>query len=303
MSVLSLLTLLASWLLDLGGKSHANESVLRLKLLGEVNRVVYESEPLRLSSSDLGFESEWDNRVWSGLIKLGDLFTDISLRDSWTPWVDHLDNHLLSVEKLIGENLSRSDSNDVTHRDEYYLGLYPVNQGMEDQWLLSAIYDDDLVEKLKVRSSTSSRSTSINVPSLENEFLSSSSGSRVSDDLYLHPIEENREPFKLIGKPLPSTTGRFLSLLANHFQITCNGSIIHQYYIRFDPDIPSKKLNRTILRTLQEQNPGLIECPLVFDGIHTVYSTELINVKEVNNSVINVAGVVNTKESPNLFKL
>ncbi|CAB03400.2 Protein argonaute-2 [Caenorhabditis elegans] len=174
---------------------------------------------------------------------------------------------------------------------------------MEDQWLLSAIYDDDLVEKLKVRSSTSSRSTSINVPSLENEFLSSSSGSRVSDDLYLHPIEENREPFKLIGKPLPSTTGRFLSLLANHFQITCNGSIIHQYYIRFDPDIPSKKLNRTILRTLQEQNPGLIECPLVFDGIHTVYSTELINVKEVNNSVINVAGVVNTKESPNLFKL
>ncbi|EFO90717.1 hypothetical protein CRE_08229 [Caenorhabditis remanei] len=172
---------------------------------------------------------------------------------------------------------------------------------MEDQWLLSAIYDDDLVERIRESRGSCSRHTSINLPTFENEILSSSSGSRTFDEYYLPAIEEPREKFQLVRKPAPSFAGRYLSLLANHFQITCKGSIVYQYYIGINPSIPSKKLNRKILSLLEEQVPELLELNLAYDGMHTIYSSKYIDTRRINQISIDLKGTV--KESPNKFTI
>lgn len=172
---------------------------------------------------------------------------------------------------------------------------------MEDQWLLSAIYDDGLVDKIRERRAASSRQTSIHVPSIENERFSTSSESRIYDDLYLHLVEEPKESFQLTRKPRPSSYGRYIPLLANHFRITCIGAQVYQYQIRIDPFIPSKKLNRNIICSLKEQVPVLRESNVVYDGVDTIYTTNPIDMKKMSQLFVSVKGIVNTKESPNRF--
>ncbi|CAI2314807.1 unnamed protein product [Caenorhabditis sp. 36 PRJEB53466] len=174
---------------------------------------------------------------------------------------------------------------------------------MEKDWLLSALLTDDLVEKIRERTSQSS---SINVPSntLEDELLSISSGSRFNDDFNFRQLEVEvpREQFRLVSKPLPCSNGvRRLALFANQFRLTCSEVSVHQYNVQFEPDIPSKKLNRKIMNILQEQVD--FGAPLAFDGWHTIYSIKKIDVDKVNRMNINVAGMVNTKESPNEFSV
>ncbi|CAL2030811.1 unnamed protein product [Caenorhabditis brenneri] len=174
---------------------------------------------------------------------------------------------------------------------------------MEDQWLLSAIYDDGLVDKIRERQAASSRQTSIHVPSVENEILSTSSESRVYDDLYLHIVEESKESFQLARKPRPSSFGRYIPLLANQFRITCTGARVYRYKIRIDPFIPSKKLNRKIIFSLKEQVLELRELNVVYDGVDTIYATNSIDIEKIGQLFVNVKGILNTKESPNRFSV
>uniref|UniRef100_A0A1I7TQZ5 Piwi domain-containing protein n=1 Tax=Caenorhabditis tropicalis TaxID=1561998 RepID=A0A1I7TQZ5_9PELO len=168
---------------------------------------------------------------------------------------------------------------------------------MEDQWLLSAIYDDGLVEKIRERRTNSSRNTSI------NEYLNFSPSSRCFDEFLFPVIKEPKAQFQLAAKPRESHIGRLIPLLSNQFQISCSGSLVYQYKIQITPFIPSKKLNRKIVSSLKEQIGELEEFNLVFDGIDTIYTTKPIDIGKMNNVVINVKGVVNTKESPNRFSI
>ncbi|UMM11875.1 hypothetical protein L5515_000931 [Caenorhabditis briggsae] len=180
---------------------------------------------------------------------------------------------------------------------------YTSSKRMEDLWLLSAILDDDLVDKIREQRELSSRHTSVNLPCLENELLSVSSGSRVCDDHHLPLIDEPREQFQLTRRPVPSSAGRHISVFANHFQISCNGSIVFQYHILINPDVLSRNLNRIIVNTLLEQAPELLESNLVYDGLSTVYTTTPIDVERTNQMLITVKGIKFTKDSPNQFSI
>uniref|UniRef100_A0A8R1DSF6 Uncharacterized protein n=1 Tax=Caenorhabditis japonica TaxID=281687 RepID=A0A8R1DSF6_CAEJA len=171
---------------------------------------------------------------------------------------------------------------------------------MENQWQFSSLLDD-LVDKKETDQSNSLRCTSISLKTIEDELLSLSPVSLLCDDPIFRHFEEPKKKFNLVAKPMASTSGRELSLFANNFQITCSGATVHQYHVQISPDIASKKLNRRVLRALEEEIPHLAYSNLVFDGWHTVYATKPIDLALVNQKVISMKGVVNTKESPNQF--
>ncbi|GMT25273.1 hypothetical protein PFISCL1PPCAC_16570, partial [Pristionchus fissidentatus] len=123
LSVLSLLALLATSSLDLLGGSVLDESVLGLELLGQVKSVVDQSESDALSASELATESEGNDQIRSGLVQRSQLLLDLSLGDRGARRVDDLDDHLLSGEQAVGDDLSGTDRNDVTH-DWLLLGRY-----------------------------------------------------------------------------------------------------------------------------------------------------------------------------------
>lgn len=113
-SVLLLLSLLSGSLLDLLSQTVSHQSVGWLKLLGVSNGLVDQTETGRLSSTELGSESENGNSVLVGLVQLSQLLSQLILGDVSSVWVQNVNDKLSSGQQWVGDNLSGSDSNGVT---------------------------------------------------------------------------------------------------------------------------------------------------------------------------------------------
>ncbi|GMS96271.1 hypothetical protein PENTCL1PPCAC_18446, partial [Pristionchus entomophagus] len=114
LSVLSLLTLLATSSVDLLEGAVGDKSMLGLELLGQIEGVVDEGESDALSTSELATESEGNDQIRRGLVQRGELLLDLGLGDRGARRVDDLDDHLLSGEQAVGHDLSGTNSNDVS---------------------------------------------------------------------------------------------------------------------------------------------------------------------------------------------
>ena len=66
-------------LLDLGGETDTDESVVGLELLQGLLGVVDEGKAGRLATTELGAETEDGDLVLVGLVKLGELVTELIL--------------------------------------------------------------------------------------------------------------------------------------------------------------------------------------------------------------------------------
>lgn len=74
-------TLLSAGLLDLGGKTNADESVVRLELLHGLGGVVNEGKAGSLAATELGAETEDGDLVLLGLVEAGELVAELILGD------------------------------------------------------------------------------------------------------------------------------------------------------------------------------------------------------------------------------
>merc|ERR1719310_2223241 len=115
LSVLPLLALLSARFLHL---EHPVPGlpVLGFKPLGILQGVVDEAEACRLAPTELCAESETEDDVGGGLVHARQLFSDLCFRHSGPSWVEHIYNHLLSVEQTVGQELASADCRRwVTH--------------------------------------------------------------------------------------------------------------------------------------------------------------------------------------------
>jgi hypothetical protein len=139
---------LSAGLLDLVGKSNTNQSVVGLELLQCLWRVVDESEPGCLSTTELSLETENVDLVLVGLVEFGELASEFILGDVGTVWVEDitirtplelqtihililegladsmgdLHDHLLAAKERVADELARSQRDwlfTVRHVCEY----------------------------------------------------------------------------------------------------------------------------------------------------------------------------------------
>lgn len=74
-------TLLSAGLLDLVGEADTDQAVVRLELLHCLGRVVDKSEAGGLAATELGAQTEDGDLVLAGLVKTGELVTELILGD------------------------------------------------------------------------------------------------------------------------------------------------------------------------------------------------------------------------------
>ena len=96
--VLPLLPLLLGDLGD-GHEPLPDKSVLGLELLGKVEGVVDQSKSSCLTTLEVGSESKGEDKIWGGLVHLGNLFFDFRLWDSSSTGVKDV-NDLHMFRKL-----------------------------------------------------------------------------------------------------------------------------------------------------------------------------------------------------------
>lgn len=113
-SVLLLLSLLSGWLLNLLSQTVSDQSVGWLESLGVSNGLVDQTETGRLSTTELGSETEDGDGVLVGLVQLRQSLSQLVLGDVGSVWVQDVDDELSSGQQRVGDNLSSSDSNGVT---------------------------------------------------------------------------------------------------------------------------------------------------------------------------------------------
>ncbi|EEQ40410.1 hypothetical protein CLUG_04538 [Clavispora lusitaniae ATCC 42720] len=113
-SVLLLLSLLSRRLLNLLSQTVSDQSVGWLESLGVSNGLVDQTETGRLSSTELGSETENRDSVLVGLVQLSQSFSQLILGDVSSVWVQDVNDELSSGQQWVGDNLSSSDSNGVT---------------------------------------------------------------------------------------------------------------------------------------------------------------------------------------------
>lgn len=113
-SVLLLLSLLSGWLLNLLSQTVSDQSVSWLESLSVSNGLVDQTETSRLSTTELGSETEDRDSVLVSLVKLGQLLSQLVLGDVSSVWVQNVNDELSSSQQRVGDNLSSSDSNGVT---------------------------------------------------------------------------------------------------------------------------------------------------------------------------------------------
>lgn len=113
-SVLLLLSLLSGSLLNLLSQTVSDQSVSWLESLGVSNGLVDQTETGRLSTTELGSETEDRDSVLVSLVKLGQLLSQLVLGDVSSVWVQNVNDELSSSQQRVGDNLSSSDSNGVT---------------------------------------------------------------------------------------------------------------------------------------------------------------------------------------------
>jgi len=111
LSVLALLALLSAGLVDLCGHSNTNQSVVGLKLLQRLWRIVHERESGRLSTTILRLQTENVDLVLVGLVHFGELASEFILGDVGTVGVEDIDDHLLAAEEGVANKLACSQGN------------------------------------------------------------------------------------------------------------------------------------------------------------------------------------------------
>lgn len=91
-SVLLFLDLLSGGL-DLGNNGVSDQSVLWLKLLGLIKRVVDQTEASGLATTELGLEAEDEQSLWVvDLVHLAELFLQFSVLQGLSAWVKNIND-------------------------------------------------------------------------------------------------------------------------------------------------------------------------------------------------------------------
>lgn len=72
--------------------TYAQETMLRLKLLGQIDRIVDASKTSRAASTKVTTEIVSNNAVGLDLVHLGQTFTDLILWHGGTVWVQDFDD-------------------------------------------------------------------------------------------------------------------------------------------------------------------------------------------------------------------
>lgn len=114
LSVLLLLSLLSRALLDLLSQAVSNQSVGWLESLSVSDRLVDQTETGRLSTTEVGSETENRDSVLVSIVQVRQLLSQLVLGDVSSVWVQDVNDELSSGQQWVGDNLSSSDSNSVT---------------------------------------------------------------------------------------------------------------------------------------------------------------------------------------------
>ena len=105
LALLDLLARLARGLLQ----PVADETVLGLELLGDVDRVVNQAKAGGFASAKLRAEAEDEDRVGlPGVVHLGELLADLGLGHVGAARVQHVDDELAPAEQAVGHELARA---------------------------------------------------------------------------------------------------------------------------------------------------------------------------------------------------
>jgi len=107
-AVLLLLALLTRRLAPLV-QTVPSQSMFRFKLLGEIEGVVHQSESGRFTATKVRLETKDEDNVGCGLVHLGQLFTDLSLRNGRPTWVEDVDHHLSATQQPVCHELPRTN--------------------------------------------------------------------------------------------------------------------------------------------------------------------------------------------------
>lgn len=87
--------MLSAGLLDLGGSTDTDETVVRLEFLQSLVGVVDESETSGLATTELCAETEDGNLVLVGLVEVGQLLTELILLDVGAVGVEDVPENML----------------------------------------------------------------------------------------------------------------------------------------------------------------------------------------------------------------
>ena len=98
--------MLSAGFLDLGGNTDADQSVVWLKLLQCLWRIVYESETGCLSTTELSSQAENIDLVLVGLVEFGELGTEFVLRDVGAVGVENITMNPLECHSQLQYALS-----------------------------------------------------------------------------------------------------------------------------------------------------------------------------------------------------
>jgi len=91
--------------------TYSDEAVLGLELLGSLKRIVDQGETGSLATTELGLVAKAEDNFLLSLVHLGELLTELVLGHISTAGMDDIDDHLLSLEQAVGEELSGSQCN------------------------------------------------------------------------------------------------------------------------------------------------------------------------------------------------
>ena len=109
LAVLLFLTLLTTTL-GCFSKTDTDKTVLGFKLLQSFNVIIDQSETSGLSTTKVSLEAKDRDNFFIRLVHLTDLGTELILGDVGESRVDDIDDHLLTLEQTVGEELASSDS-------------------------------------------------------------------------------------------------------------------------------------------------------------------------------------------------
>lgn len=91
--------------------TYSDKTVLGLKLLGSLKRIVDQGESSGLATTELGLVAKAEDDVLLSLVHLGELLTELVLGHISTAGMNDIDDHLLSLKQAVGEELSGSQCN------------------------------------------------------------------------------------------------------------------------------------------------------------------------------------------------
>lgn len=114
LSVFTLSSLLSGWFFTLFGQTVSNQSVSWFEFFQVSNGVVDQTETSGFTTTVLSSETENRNSVLVNLVNGGQFFTQFSLGNVSSVWMQNVNDELTSSKKRVGDNLSGSDSNCVT---------------------------------------------------------------------------------------------------------------------------------------------------------------------------------------------